>query len=455
MNVENREEVLRELEESTKEYEREKDLPKWLVKKREKARGLFKEFDRKGFPVSRFGMDFDLLEYRPDIAPKHPARRSLEELDDDMKMVAEKSGQSIEEEDRTRTGSKLQEDSDSTYLGLTEQGRDLLKTYPEGLIVEDIDEAVRKYPWIEKLWSHIHPVNLDKYTAFNAGFSRGGVLVWVKKGVEVELPIQACFFVETQGYAQLPRILMVAEPHSKVHVISGCVTQPTCNTGLHGCITEIYGGEGSEVTYSMIHNFREGFHVRPKIGAVIDDNATYIENFIIIGKCLSDQAYPTAVLRGNNARAVIRCIALGLEEADIDIGSALIFSGEGTRGELVSRVLPTDESRIRMRGNLKGYTKDVRGHLECRGLLLSDAAKARAYPQLGSTSPEADLTHEAAIGKIAEEELYYLMSRGLTEKEATSMIARGFLDVEAPGFPPLLRQEINRVIEMSLEEKVL
>lgn len=453
MDLEERKGVLKELEESTREYEREKGFPDWLVKKRERAREIFREFEEKGFPVGRFGMDFDLLEYRPDIAPRHSARGSLEELDDDMKIVAEKSGQSIDETDRT--GSKLQEDGDSTYFGITEYGRDLLEEYPEGLVVEDIEESVRKYPWIEKLWSHIHPVNLDKYTAFNAGFSRGGILVWVKKGVKVELPIQACFFVETQGYAQLPRILVVAEPHSKVHLISGCVTQPSCRVGLHGCITEIYGGRGSEVTYSMIHNFREGFHVRPKIGALIDDDATYIENFVIIGKCLSDQAYPTAVLRGDNAKAVIRCIALGLESADIDIGSALIFSGENTRGELVSRVISADESRIRMRGNLKGYTNDVRGHLECRGLLLSDTGKARAYPQLRSTSPEADLTHEAAIGKIAEEELYYLMSRGLTEKEATSMIARGFLDVETPGFPPLLRQEINRVIEMSLEEKVL
>jgi|GEM_PF-97507 len=456
MSPEERKKVLRELEESNREYEEEKKgFPEWLKRERERARVIFKEFDEKGFPVGRFGMDFDVLEYRPDIAPKHPARESLKELDEDMIVAAEKSGQSIREEEKDRTGSKLQEDEDTTYLGVTEYGRSLLKNYPEGLIVEDIEDAVLKYPWIEKLWSHIHPMNLDKYTAFNAGFSRGGVFVWVKKGVKVELPIQACFFVETQMYAQLPRILIVAEPYSKIHVISGCLAQPACDLGLHGCITEIYAGEGSETTYSMIHNFREGFHIRPKIGVVVDDNATFIENFIIIGDCLSDQAYPTAVLRGDNSRAVIRCIALGLKSADIDIGSTLILSGENTRGELISRVVATDESKIRMRGNLKAYANNVRGHLECRGLLLSDTARAWAYPQLRSTFPGANLTHEAAIGKIAEEELYYLMGRGLTEGEATSMIARGFLDVETPGFPPLLRHEINQVIATSLEEKVL
>jgi hypothetical protein len=324
--------------------------------------------------------------------------------------------------------------------------------YPNGLVVEDIEKAVFKYPWIERFWSQIHPVNLDKYTAYDAGYSRGGVLVWVKSGVKVDLPLQACFFVETQMYAQLPRILVVAEPFSKVHLISGCVTKPGCEAGLHGCITEIYAGKGSEVTYTMIHNFRPQFHIRPKIGAIVEEDATYIENFIVIGPCLSDQAYPTAILRGKGARAVIRCIILGLGSSDIDVGSSLIFTAPETRGELISRVVATEDSKVKMRGTLKSYEENVRGHLECRGLLLSPMARVWAYPQLRSTNPGANLTHEAAVGRIAEEELYYLMTRGMSEGEATSMIARGFLDIETPGFPPLLREEVNKLIALSLEK---
>lgn len=441
--------VLEELKDYYEEYD--KRFPEWLKKSRELARNIHQEYEDKGFPAGRFGMDFDLLSYRPDLAPKHPPRQSLLELDENMRQLAESCGQSIEEIDRT--GSKLQEDADTTYLGFTEEAsKTLLAEYPEGLIIKDIEEAVQEHPWIEKFWSHILPINLDKYTAYNAGYSRGGVFVWVKRGVKVELPVQACFFVETQMYAQLPRILVIAEPYSKVHLISGCITQPACDIGLHGCITEIYQGEGSEVTYSMIHNFRPEFHVRPKIGAIVDDNATYIENFIIIGPCLSDQAYPTVVLRGKDARAVIRCIILGMEASDIDVGYSIIFSGEATRGELISRAVATGESKITMRGTLKGYTDKVRGHLECRGMLLSPMARAWAYPQIRSTSPEANLTHEAAIGKIAEEQLYYLMSKGLTEDEATAMITRGFLDVETPGFPPLLRREIDKVIAASLKK---
>ncbi len=455
MDKEERKAVLSELEYSNEGYEEEWKLPEWLRRSREKARKIFKEFDEKGYPVGRFGMDFDLLEYRPDISLEHRKRKSLRELEDDTKIEVEKTGQSIEDEEKYRAGSKFQEDADTTYLDLTEYGKRLLESFPDGLVVKEIEEAAREYPWIEKLWSHIHPMNLDKYTAYNAGFSRGGVFVWIKKGVKMEFPLQACFLLETQRLAQLPRILVVAEPYSKIHLISGCVVQPRCEAGLHGCITEIYAGEGSETTYSMIHNFRENFHIRPKIGAVIDRNATYIENFIIIAPCLSDQAYPTAVLRGDNSRAVIRTIVLGLKSSDIDVGSALIFSGENTRGELISRTVATDKSNVKMRGTMKGYESNVKGHLECRGMLLSETARARAYPQLRSTSPDANLTHEAAIGKIAEEDLYYLMSRKIKEEDATSIIVRGFLDVETPGFPPLLRHEINRVVSMSLEEKVL
>lgn len=444
-----KEETIKELEEDYKKYDTR--FPNWVRESRSFARKVFREFEENGFPAGRFGMDFDLLSYRPDIAPQHPRRQSLIELDNDMRRQAELAGQRIDEE--YRAGSKLQEDNDTTYLGFTTSCMEtVLAKYPDGLVVEDIEEAVCKYPWMEKLWSHIVPINLDKYTAYDAGYSRGGVFVWVKNGVEVDLPLQACFFVETQMYAQLPRILIIAEPYSKVHLISGCVTQSACQAGLHGCITEIYVGKGAEVTYTMIHNFGPEFHIRPKIGAIVEEDATYIENFIIIGSCLSDQAYPTAVLRGEGARAVIRCIALGLESSDIDIGSSLIFSAPKTRGELISRVVATDESTVRMRGTLKAYTENVTGHLECRGLLLSPTARAWAYPQLRSTCPDANLTHEAAIGRIAEEQLYYLMSRGLTESEATSMIARGFLDIETPGFPPLLREEVNRVISMSLKK---
>jgi len=139
---------------------------------------------------------------------------------------------------------------------------------------------------------------LDKYTAWNAAYSLGGVFVWVKEGVEVTWPIQACFYLEKMGLGQLVRILIVAEPHSKVHLITGCVMHPRCETALHGCISEVYVGKGAEVTFSFIHNFKPKFHIRPKVGVMVDEDGTYRENYILTSPVKSTQLYPTVILGG-------------------------------------------------------------------------------------------------------------------------------------------------------------
>ena len=168
--------IIKELKDFFEEYDRE--LPEWLREQRAQARRIFFEYEERGFPAGRHGMDFDLLAYRPDIARKHKPRKSLVELDDEMKKIAESAGQRIDE--RGRAGTKLQEDADTTYLAFTEEGQKLLEKFPNGVVVEDIEHAVHKYPWIEKLFGRILPMNLDKYTAYNAGHSIGGVFVWVK-----------------------------------------------------------------------------------------------------------------------------------------------------------------------------------------------------------------------------------------------------------------------------------
>jgi hypothetical protein len=140
-----------------------------------------------------------------------------------------------------------------------------------------------------------------------------------------------------------------------------------------------------------------------------------------------------------------------VERSQIDVGSCIIFAAPRTNAELITRAVVAEEACCNMRGNLKGYAEDIKGHLECRGILLSETASCRAYPALRSIHPEATLTHEAAVGKIKEEELWYLMSRGFSEEDATSLIVRGFLDVTAPGFPKILQEQINKVIETCIE----
>lgn len=428
----------------------DKRLPEWYREIRLRARRLYEEQERKGQPIGRYGKDFDFAGYAPNLPQTRKSLGSLLELGAVERKYAESVGMNVDEEERA--GSHFQQDTTITYMGLSRWGREYIESkYPGGIVIDTPEDAILKYPWLKNFVHRLVPIDLDKYTTLCTAYSIGGIFAWIKRGVEVDLPLQACFFIETERLAQLPYVLIIAEPHSKVNIVSGCVMNPACETAVHGCITEIFVGEGAELTFNIIHNFKPGFHTRPKVGVMVDKGGAYIENYVEIGKPESSQLYPTVILRGDGSRADLRSFFFGRGKSDFDIGGAVLFTGEDTRGEITSRAIVADESIVRMRGALKSYARGVRGHLECRSLLLSDDAQAVAYPNLKSLSPDASLTHEAAVGKIEEEHLYYLMSRGLTREEATSVIIRGFLDV-SKGLSPSLKNWVDQLISMTVKE---
>ena len=441
-------ERIRELNQWYEEFDR--PLPGWYREIRLRARKAYEEQEKRGQPIGRYGKDFDFTEYVPNLAQTKKRLKSLLDLGDVEREYAESVGVSVAEEGRA--GSHFQQDTTVTYLGLSDWAKEQISSkYPGGLVAETPEAAVLKYPWLKNFVHKLIPIDLDKYTSLCTAYSIGGVFAWIKRGVRVEFPLQACFFIESERLAQLPYVLIIAEPHSKVDIVSGCVMDPACENAVHGSITEIFVGEGAELTFNLIHNFKPGFHVRPKVGVMVDKGGTYIENYVEIGKPESSQLYPTVILRGDGSRADLRSFFFGRGNSDFDVGGAMIFTGEGSRGEIASRAVVADGSTVRMRGALKSYARGVRGHLECRSLLLSDRAKAVAYPNLKSLSPDAALTHEAAVGKIEDEHLYYLMSRGLSREESTSVIIRGFLDI-SKGLSPSLQRWMSQLISMTVEE---
>jgi Fe-S cluster assembly scaffold protein SufB len=429
---------LEELEDWYEEFD--KGFPEWYRRLRKKAREIFKEKEKSGEPVGKYGVDFNLLDYLPNLSSPKERLENLQALDREHREAIESVGVDVKEKERL--GSHLQQDTVITYQKLLARG---------GIIMETPEAAILHYPWLRQFVHRLVPIDLDKYTAFCTGYSIGGAFIWVKEGVKADLPLQACFLLETEKLAQLPYILVLAEPRSKLNVLSGCALSPKCPAALHGSITEIYVGEEAEVTFNLVHNFQPGFHVRPKVGVMVEDGGTYIENYIERGKPESSQLFPTVILRGRNSRAELRSFFFARGKADMDIGGGIIFTGEESKGEIVSRAVVTDEAKVKVRGLLKAHAPRVRGHLDCRSLLLSKNADVKAFPNLSSTQPDAILTHEAAIGKIEEEQLYYLMSRGMSPEEAASTIVRGFLDV-AKGLPETILNWLRRLISETAEE---
>ncbi|MCE5190646.1 MAG: SufD family Fe-S cluster assembly protein, partial [Actinomycetia bacterium] len=214
--------------------------------------------------------------------------------------------------------------------------------------------------------------------------------------------------------------------------------------GLHAGISEFYVGKGAKLTFTMIHNWAEEFDVRPRTAIIVEEDATYVNNYVLMKPVKSIQSFPSARLVGDRSRAVFNSIVYGLADSTIDIGSESIMEGEGSRSEAVARTVTRGRSIVYSRGRLIGRTNDCKAHLDCRGMVQSDESTQWAIPDLVSEgAPGAELSHEAAISPIAAEEVFYLMSRGIPKDEAISMITRGFLDLDIPGLPPALRRQID------------
>jgi len=198
----------------------------------------------------------------------------------------------------------------------------------------------------------------------------------------------------------------------------------------------------------MIHSWGEEVAVRPRSGAIVE--GTFLSNYVNMRPTKSTQMYPTSYAK-ENATVRYSTIVVAKEGSNIDVGSRTFLEGKGAKTEMISRGISTGGNAY-LRGDIVGKAEGVKGHLECRGLILGEKGKGMIYsvPELTATLNDVDLSHEAAIGKIAEEEIFYLMSRGLSEEEATSVIVRGFLSVDIKGLPPALDAEIKRIIDSSI-----
>jgi uncharacterized protein len=317
------------------------------------------------------------------------------------------------------------------------------------------EDALRRYPdeMAERFWWRAVAPDKDKYTALVALHQTEGYFIRVKAGHKVDKPIQACLFVSESNVSQNVHNIIVVEDGAEANVITGCNIDTGVKQGLHAGISEFYVGKGAKLTFTMIHNWEKDFSVRPRTGVIVEDDATYINNYVLLKPVRSIQSFPVAKLVGERSRVVFNTIVYGIGDSVIDLGSEAQLIGAGSRSEAIARTVSSDHSVVYSRGRLIAKTNDCKAHLDCRGIVQSDTSTQWAIPDLASVgAPGAELSHEAAISPIAAEEVYYLMSRGVPKGEAVSMITRGFLDLDIPGLPATLRQRIDQAIEETSRE---
>jgi hypothetical protein len=321
------------------------------------------------------------------------------------------------------------------------------ETKQDGIEVIPIKQALEKYDWIKDYYWKLVSVDADKYTSAAETGLHNGYVIRALPGSKSIYPIQACLYIGKEGLQQNVHNIIIAEEGSELHMITGCSTSPHLKKGMHIGISEFFIKKNAKLSFTMIHNWAEDMVVRPRSAAVVEEGGLFLNNYICMKPVRSLQMYPTTHLVGNDAVARFYSIIVGSRGSEYDVGGRIFLKKPGTRAEIVARTI-SNGGKIISRGHLIGEVPDIKAHLECKGLIINGGL-VYAVPELEGHVDGVEMSHEAAVGKIAQEEIYYLMSRGLSEDEAVSTIVRGFLSVDIPGLPPQLKAEIDKAIEMS------
>jgi len=386
-----------------------------------------------------YGEDIDLENY--DIAPKNaPEAESLEDLDNDLQRTLLSAG--VVPTGEGRVGSFLLLDNAVVHRSQKEESVEVMST----------QQALKKYNWVNDYYWKAVPPDTDKYTATTFLENADGYFIRALPGTKAKMPVQTCLLLGSRNAAQTVHNIVIVEEEAELEVVTGCTTKPGVEKALHLGISEFYIKKGGKLTFTMIHNWAEQVGVRPRTVVIVGEGATYVNNYVCLKPVKSIQMYPTARLEGKESFGRFNTVAIAHPGSEIDIGSKVVLSAPKARAEIVSRSITTGGKSI-ARGRLVGEAPGIRAHLECKGLILQENGIQLAIPELEASVPDVEMTHEAAVGKIAKDQIEYIMARGLSETEAVGIIIRGFLEVGIRGIPEELKKEIDKAIsatELSL-----
>ena len=380
------------------------------------VRNVYEDAERAKDKKAAIGADVTIENFSDETVNALDMIDDLDDLSNQTKKDLLKVG--VDTEENNRSGSFLQVDQSNIFTN---------NSMSDSIEVMNMAVALDKYSWLDDyLWNVVKP-DADKYTAKTAINEKengivSGYFVRSLPGTKEVMPVQACMFISDTDIMQTAHNVIIAEENSELHLITGCATGDDISSAMH-------------------------------VGAAINlaDNSTYINNYILTSPVSTIQSFPTAYCNGENSRAIFQSIQGGKKDSIIDVGSRVLLNAKGAKGEVISRAVAQDESQIYARGHLAGTVPEVKGHLECHGLVLSDDSFIYAVPELEASSANLEMSHEAAVGKISEDEINYLTSRGISEEDAESMIVRGFLNMDITGLPDELAQQTQNMIDMSLD----
>ncbi|MER6007293.1 Fe-S cluster assembly protein SufB [Nonomuraea sp. NPDC051941] len=425
-----------------------KNEPEWMLDLRLKGLRLF---DRKPLPTwgsDLTGIDFDNIKYFVRSTEKQAA--SWDELPADIKNTYDKLGIPEAEKQRLIAGVAAQYESEVVYHKIREDLEE------KGVIFLDTDTGLKEHPEIfQEYFGSVIPVGDNKFAALNSAVWSGGSFIYVPPNIEVEIPLQAYFRINTENMGQFERTLIIVDENSYVHYVEGCTAPIYSSDSLHSAVVEIIVKKNARCRYTTIQNWSNNVYNLVTKRAVAYEGATMEWIDGNIGSKVT-MKYPAVYLMGEHAKGETLSVAFAGEGQHQDAGSKMVHLAPNTSSSVISKSVARGGGRTSYRGlvQIEEGAHGSASTVKCDALLVDQISRSDTYPYVDVREDDVKMGHEATVSKVSEDQLFYLMSRGLDEDEAMAMIVRGFVEPIARELPMEYALELNRLIELQMEGAV-
>ena len=432
------EDVVREISQT---YKKE---PDWMLQRRLKALRHYRSRTLPTWGADLSGIDFEDIFYYVRASDK--TVKDWNDVPDYVKRTFDKLG-IPEAEQKYLAGVGAQYDSESVYHNLR---ADLEKL---GVVFMDTDTALREHPEIfREHFGTVIPANDNMLAALNTAVWSGGSFVWVPAGVNVEIPLQAYFRINSENMGQFERTLIIAEPGSEVHYVEGCTAPVFSTNTLHSAVVEIIVKAGARVRYTTIQNWSNNVYNLVTKRAVVQKDGIMEWIDCNLGSKVT-MKYPSVYLVGERAHGEVLSAAFAGSGQHQDAGAKMVHAAPRTTSIITSKSIARGTGRTSYRGLVKIYPGSVgsKSTVRCDALILDESARSDTYPYMEIDEEDVTIGHEASVSKVGEEQLFYLMSRGLSESDATALIVSGFIEPIVRTLPMDYAIEMNRLIQLQMQ----
>jgi Fe-S cluster assembly protein SufB len=424
-----------------------KGEPQWMLDFRLKALDHFQKrpVPTWGGDLAHLGLD-DIYFY---VKPSERESRSWDDVPDQIKKTFDKLG-IPEAERKFLAGAGAQYDSEMVYHQIHEN---LAK---QGVIFVSIEDGLRNHPDLFKQYfGTVIPIEDNKYAALNGAVWSGGSFIYVPPGIKIDLPLQAYFRLNEASFGQFERTLIIADEGSQIHYVEGCTAPQYTTDSLHSGVIEIVVKKGARVRYTTIQNWSTNVYNLVTQRALVYENGTMEWVDSNLGSKLT-MKYPSCYLLGPGAHGEILSMAFAGPGQHQDAGGKVIHFAPHTSSKITSKSISKGGGRASYRGLLKVHkeAEDSKSNVVCDALLLDPKSRSDTYPYIEIDAQDVTIGHEASVSKVGEEQLFYLMSRGLSEEEATTMVVSGFIEPLVKELPMEYAIEMNRLIQLQMEGSI-